>query len=181
MIEKDPAVTGWWAVNVTEPGEYELLLRLRPDAADHRRFTGQLNAFTFSGIVDEERGGLASRSTLSQQVPLGASEGERETVSLLLSSRGMGRTTDTLDELGEEQRGYAAVRLTFGDGSGATSPLPVNLAAAVVPSDTATRLFPAYYLTIRRVADQPADSSPTTSRDREGVVPQRPRVTGDAP
>ena len=30
MIENDPAVYGWWAVNVTEPGVYEMVGRWRP-------------------------------------------------------------------------------------------------------------------------------------------------------
>ena len=34
MIEEDPAVTGWWAVNVAEPGVYQFILRRRPRGAE---------------------------------------------------------------------------------------------------------------------------------------------------
>ena len=39
MIEQDPAVTGWWAVNVTEPGVYEMVGRWRPAGSDVETLT----------------------------------------------------------------------------------------------------------------------------------------------
>ena len=158
VIGKDPAVFGWWALNVAEPGQYLLRLSTRPPGIRTGIARGRVMVFVGRGPGELIAPRASGPTEFHPRLPQSRPAERQRVVPVPIAWTGMVESIKAPYDLRgriEDAVNYQ-LNITAADVR-SDGKIPLNLSAAFVPSPDSPRAYPAYYLTVERNGNWPGE------------------------